>query len=490
MSSTKSNYLFNLLLTVVSLIFPLLSFPYAARILGPTGIGKVQFIVSFAQYFALISALGIPIYGIREIAKAKSDKNKLDKTFSELIMMYIITSIILSAVYLIIVSVISFASTDVKLYYSATGVILLGFSSIDWFYSGLEQFKTIAVRSVTIKAVSLALLYIFVKNPSDVFIYLLITIFALLGNNIINLILVWKRVSIVTYGLSFKRHFKPLFYIFSTSIASSMYTLLDVIILGFLADTKAVGYYSAGVKLAKFSIPFVTSLGAVIIPKISLNLEEKNLDKFYDLLNKSFEFIIFISVPISLALFLLSHEALLIFSGEKFLAGQSVMKILAFLPFIIGLGYFFGVQILVASGKDKQLFISVSVGMVLSIILNFLLIPHFKETGAAYANLISEIFVTATYVYFVKKHFDFKINYIALLQAFLSSLLFIPITIVTRQLINNLTFEVLVSIVSCAGSYMLAQVFLFRNNTALSIYSVLLDSFKKIFYGSRCRHSV
>jgi O-antigen/teichoic acid export membrane protein len=269
-----------------------------------------------------------------------------------------------------------------------------------------------------------------------------------------------------------------------------MYTLLDVIILGFLADTKAVGYYSAGVKLAKFSIPFVTSLGAVIIPKISLNLEEKNLDKFYDLLNKSFEFIIFISVPISLALFLLSHEALLIFSGEKFLAGQSVMKILAFLPFIIGLGYFFGVQILVASGKDKQLFISVSVGMVLSIILNFLLIPHFKETGAAYANLISEIFVTATYVYFVKKHFDFKINYIALLQAFLSSLLFIPITIVTRQLINNLTFEVLVSIVSCAGSYMLAQVFLFRNNTALSIYSVLLDSFKKIFYGSRCRHSV
>jgi O-antigen/teichoic acid export membrane protein len=489
-SSTKSNYLFNLLLTVVSLIFPILSFPYAARILGPVGIGKVQFIISFSQYFALISALGIPIYGIREIAKVKNDKSKLDKTFSELMIMYVITSVILSILYIITVSVISFVGKEVKLYYSATGIILLGFCSIDWFYAGMEQFKTIAIRSVAIKAISLILLYVFVKTSNDVFTYLLITIFSLLGNNIINIFLVWNRVSIVSTKLNFKRHLKPLFYIFSTSIASSMYTLLDVIILGFLADTKAVGYYSAGVKLAKFSIPFVTSLGAVIIPQISANLEEKNLDKFYDLLNKSFEFVVFISVPISLGLFLFSREALLVFSGPKFLAGQAVMQILAFLPFIIGLGYFFGIQILVASGKDKQLFISVTVGMVVSIVLNFLLIPYFKETGAAYANLVSEIFVTGTYIYFVKTLFEFKINYKSLIQTVISSLVFIPITMILKHIIGNLIFEVLVSIATCSAIYILIQTFLFKNSTALSICNILSKGLKKVVYGSGRSHSL
>ncbi|MGF7072684.1 flippase [Mucilaginibacter sp. R-33] len=481
MSYIKKNYLFNLLLTVVNLIFPILSFPYAARILGPAGIGKVQFITSFTQYFALIAALGIPVYGIREIAKVKNQSKKLDQTFSELTFISILTSALLSIIYLIVIATLTRFQRDINFYFAATTIILFGFCSIDWFYSGIEQFKIIALRSVSIKAISLILLYLLVKTPHDIFIYLLINVFALVGNNFINIFLVGKKVNLVTKGLNFKRHYRPLFFIFSTTIASSMYTLLDVVILGFLANDKSVGYYSAGVKLAKITIPFVTSLGAVVMPRISFNLNEKNLEGFYSLLNQSFQFITFISVPISFGLLLLSKEAIILFSGNKFLPAEGVMQILSFLPFVIGMGYFFGIQILIASGKDKQMFISVCVGMIVSLALNFLLIPAFKEEGAAYANIISEVFVTFAYIFYVNKAFEFKIKISGIFQAVISSLTFIPVIFISKLFIHQMIVQLLADVIICALFYLAIQFYLFKNEVSQVVYNMFISYKKNIF---------
>ncbi|WP_165851991.1 flippase [Mucilaginibacter terrenus] len=480
MSTTKSNYVFNLLLTIVNLIFPIISFPYAARILGPVGIGKVQFITSFAQYFALVAALGIPIYGIREIAKVQNDRERLNRTFSELTLIYVFTSVIISVVYLGVILIVDKFRVDQSSYIVSAGIILLGFSSIDWFYSGIERFKVIAVRSVIIKAISLLLLYLFVKKPSDVFTYLIINIFALVGNNLISMLLVWKDVTFTTKELNFIRHLKPLFFIFSTSLASSMYTLLDVVILGFLSDERAVGFYSAGVKLAKITIPFVTSLGVVAMPKISFSLKEGDMSNFYNLLDKSFRFIAFISIPIAFGLFLLSHEAVVIFSGDKFLQATGVMRILSIMPIIIGFGYFFGIQILISSAKDKQMLISVTVGMIVSVVMNFLLIPFLNEIGAAIANIVSEVFVTLTYMYFVKKYFNFKVPYKSLWQALLSSIIFVPITIMSRYLIGNMIFHTVIAVVTCAISYAVIQQVFFKNELSVWVYEALIKKFKSI----------
>jgi len=477
-SSTKKNYVFNLLLTIVNLIFPVISFPYAARILGPIGIGKIQFVTSFAQYFALVAALGIPIYGIREIAKVQKNRLLLNRTFSELIFIYVITSIVLSLAYLITIITIDKFSTDLSLYFASTGIVFLGFCSIDWFYAGIEQFKIIALRSVIIKALSLMLLYGFVKEPNDVFIYLLINLFSLIGNNVISILLVWKNVNITTEGLNFKRHVKPLMFIFSTSLASSMYTLLDVVILGFLSSDKSVGYYSAGVKLAKITIPFVTSLGAVTMSQISFNLHENNLDNFYGLLNKSFKFVSFIAVPISFGLFLLSREAIIIFSGSKFLPAEGVMQVLSLLPLVIGFGYFFGIQILITSGKDRQMFVSVCVGMVVSILLNFILIPFFNEIGAAYANIVSEVFVTIAYVYFVNKSFNFKIPYASVLEAVCSCISFIPIVIVLRAEFSNMILQVIFTVLSCSILYVIMQYFVFKSEISVMISKTIISKLK------------
>ncbi|MFT7156764.1 MAG: O-antigen/teichoic acid export membrane protein, partial [Parvicella sp.] len=135
--SIKRNYGYNLLLSVSNVLFPLVTFPYASRILNPVGIGRVQFVISFAQYFAIVAALGIPIYGINQIAKAKKSQSDLNNIFSELFIIHLISTLIVLLIYLTLVFSIPTLNQDKLLFLIATGVILLGTLSLDWFFNGL-----------------------------------------------------------------------------------------------------------------------------------------------------------------------------------------------------------------------------------------------------------------------------------------------------------------------------------------------------------------
>ena len=72
--SLKKNFIMNVILTLSSVVFPLISFPYVSRILGTTGTGSVQFATSVVSYFNIIAQLGIPTYGIRVVAKGRDDR--------------------------------------------------------------------------------------------------------------------------------------------------------------------------------------------------------------------------------------------------------------------------------------------------------------------------------------------------------------------------------------------------------------------------------
>lgn len=474
MASIKKNYLFNFSLTIVNFIFPFLSFPYVSRIIGPSGIGRVQFVLSLAQYFALFAALGIPIYGSREIAKSRSDERLMHRTFSELTIIYFITSIVISMVFLVLILSIKFFHTDSTLYYYALLIVALGFSTLDWFYSGIEDFKTIAIRSFLTKLFSLGLLYFFVKEKTDIMAYLLVSIFAILGNGIFNFITIWGKVKLVITNLNFKRHFKSLAYIFSTTLAASMYTLLDTVLLGFLANPVSVGFYTAGVKVAKISLPIVTSLAGVFLPKISQSVHEKKMDEFYEIIKKSFGFIMLVAIPITFGLFFMAREFTVLFSGREFLGAVIIMQILSPLPVVIGLGMLFGIQILIGTGKDREMFISICVGMVTSLALNFALVPTFKEVGAAIANLVSELMVTGTYVYFTRKYYTIKISVKVVIHAVVSSLIFIPIIYFSRIFFSETFIPIMFTVFLCALSYFSIQFLIFKNELMAMLFNLVI----------------
>jgi len=473
----RKNFIYTVLLSIVNILFPVLSFPYASHVLGPAGIGKVQLAISFAQYFAMFAALGIPIYGIKEAAKHKDDPKKLSGVFTELTTIFFVASMILFAAYLLIIFSFPFFGSNRSLYISAGILVLMSFSYADWFFAGIEEFKGITVRSVLIKTISLVLLYSFVKTSADFEKYLFIIVFSILGNQILSFIMVFRKTNFSFLDIRFRKHMQPLFYLFSATLAASIYTILDTVLLGFLSNDKAVGLYTASVKLIKLTIPIVTSMGVILIPPISKGFSQNNLGEVKKLLDKSFNFLVFLSIPMALGLAILAPECIVIFSGKQFITGSTSMQILSVLPLLIGFGHFFCFQVLMPAGKNKEIFLSIIAGVFTCLALNFILVPFLQEKGASIANIATELIVTITYYYFTRKYYSFRYNWKFMIQSIISSVPFIPIIIGIRLMGLNMILVLVISIIVCSGAYIILQLLLFKNIFLLSFVEPLKNKF-------------
>jgi len=472
------NYFYNLLLTLANLLFPILSFPYVSRVLGPAGIGKVQFIFSFAQYFSIVASIGIPIYGLQQIARHREDKEARSKVFSELIIIHLITCALLTVIYLITIYSLSYFAPDRSMYLGAGLLVLLGFSFIEWLYTGMEEFKSIALRSVAFKLIGLVLLYVFIKERNDFKGYLYIMMFSFLGNNILSFFLIKEKVKPIFSGLELRKHMVPLLFILGTTLAASMYTDMDTVLLGFLSNDRTVGLYTAAVKLSKITLPLVTSMGVILMPKIAKDFAQKNLIEVQKTLDQTFRFLVFFAIPIVFGLALLAPEFISLFSGKEFLPATTSMRILSLLPLIIGFGHLFLFLVLVPSGRNGEMFFCVITGLILSLILNILLIPYFKEVGSSIANICSEIVVTLLYFYFIKRDFSFTYEWSLIAKATLSALIFIPVIWLARELSMSLIFTLIISIVTCGITYIVLQWLLFRNLFVLEIKEFILIKLK------------
>lgn len=440
-SSIKKNFFFNLTMTLSTFLFPILTFPYVSRVLGPDGIGKVQFILSFVQYFIFFAMLGIPLYGIREIAKARKDIFELKKLFSTLLLLNIFTTILVFIVYIIIVIFTPHFKEDLVFYSAASIMILLCFSSVDWFFSGIERFKYIAIRSVVIRFSLVALMYIAVQKRTDVLPYLWVSIAGSILNNICNLFAARKYINFrIVKKEDFKIHIKPLFFIFSTVVAASIYSQLNVLFLGFLKGFKDVGFYSSGIKINMMCLPFMTALSVVLMPQIAESFREKNEERIKYLINESLEYIILFGIPMAVGLIGLAPEIILLVSGKEFIPSIFAMQINAPILLIIGISTICSVQILTPAAKDKENAKAVICGLLVSVVLNLVLIPQFGYLGATVANILAELTVMFVFAYFAFKVIKFNINWKLFLHCLAISIFFLPIIYLLRNLIgaNNI----------------------------------------------------
>ncbi len=428
--------------------------------------------MSFTQYFALIAALGIPIYGVRVISQAVHDKKLLYAGLSQLLSIHVICSILFTALYVVSIFAFPFFKAERSLYILAGLNILMGFTSIDWYFSGVENFRLIAIRSVTVKAISLVFLYLFVKTKADYSIYLFISIFSLLGNNIINILSVSRSIKLGLSGL--KQHLKPLMYTFGTTVATSMYTMLDSILIGFFSDEKAVGLYTASIKLTKISIPFIISSATVLMPRISKLFASSDSEGLDIILNKSFSFIAVLAVPVCIALLFLAPQLIYIFSGVQFTEAILTMQLLSPLGLIIGLGYFWGFQILIPAGKEREMMIAVMIGMIVNLSLNCFLIPVYRQNGAAFANIISELIVTLGYMFYAYRAISFKISHRPLVLNIIATIPFIGVVFLCHLLKLNVYYTIALSSISALCFYFGIQIKIFKNSVVLEYYNEYL----------------
>ncbi len=392
--SVKFNFIMNMILTASSIIFPLITFPYVTRVLLAVGTGKIAFASSTATYFTMFASLGIPTYGIRACAKIRDDKEKLSKTVQELLIINSVTMLLSCTVFVIsIFAVPQFAAEKELFFINGIGIVLNVYS-MSWLYNALEQYSYITVCNLTVKIVSLVLMFLIVKEPSDYIKYGAITMFASCASYIFNFIYAQRFISLKKQsGYEFKKHIPPILMFFAMSAATSIYTNLDVVMLRFMKDDAEVGIYDAAIKVKTILITMITSLGTVLLPRLSYYVQKNDKEAFYRMVSKAFNFVFIAATGVMVYFMMFTSETILFLAGKDFLQSVLPMRILMPTVLLIGLSNITGIQVLIPQGKENKVVFSVTAGAILDFLLNLVLIPRYGAAGAAMATLLAELLV-------------------------------------------------------------------------------------------------
>lgn len=389
--SLKINAILNILKTLTSLLFPLVTFPYASRILMPEGLGKVNFAISIVSYFGIIATLGIENYGIREASKVRDDKTRLSQFSKEIFTINMISTLIAYVLLgIAIVAVPKFSDYRILLIVTSS-TILFTTLGMNWLFTAVEDFLFITLRFIVFHLISLVMLFVFVKTKEDYVKYAAISVFSNVGANVLNFFYSRKFISLKTgLKMELKKHLKPIFILFAMAVTVQVYSVLDSSMLGFIKGDWAVGIYATASKFNRMVLYLVQAFAPVIYPRLSYYSQQEDKTDFYNLAYKGMRFLFMMAMPCTIGLTILSPQIISIMCGSEFTAAIWPMWILNPIIFVLASSSFIGVQIFMPLNKEKwSLYSSISAAAV-NFCLNFLLIPRFGVVGAAFASIIAE----------------------------------------------------------------------------------------------------
>lgn len=444
----RYNFLMNFILTVSNFLFPLITFPYVSRVLGPNGMGISSFAMSIISYFVILATLGSATYGIRACSQVGENKDELSKVTHEIIFINLITMIISYLFLYFCVHFFDGLHENKASIAIASFMILLNVCSVEWFYRGIEKYTYITIVSLLFKLIALVSSFIFIQKNSDYFSFILISVISLSGSGIINLFNIKKYINFKFYNdYNLKKHIKPMLTFFFMSLAISVYTYTDSVLLGLLTNLDEVGFYNVAVRIKGILISIVTSLGVVLLPKLSLYIKKGMMNEFSSLLILSLRFIVALSLPLVIFFIFFAKETILLLSGEQYFNSIPLLQISLVAVIIVGITNILGIQMLVPLGKEKKLFVSVLCGALINVVANFTLIPFLSSVGAAISMVLAEFTILLIQIYFLKKYmFLFmKVNYI---KVILSSLISLGVVSIFRSFIFDNNFLLLL----CSGS--------------------------------------
>lgn len=401
--SVKFNFIMNFIMSASSIVFPLITFPYISRVLMATGNGKVATASAVITYFNMFASLGIPTYGIRACAKVRDNKEKLSKTVQELLIINSVTMLLTLLVFIGTVILIPEFAAEKELYVINGIGMVLNMFAITWLYNALEQYAYITAVNMIVKVVSLVLMFLLVKQPEDYILYGAITVFASSASYVFNFVYATKFITLKKSGpYDFRVHMKPILRFFAMSAATSVYTNLDVVMLRFMQGNTEVGYYNAAIKVKTILVTLITSLGTVLLPRLSYYVKKEKIDDFYRMIGKAVNFVVIAGLPMTIYFMLFAGESIQFLAGKGYEGAVLPMIILMPTVLLIGLSNITGIQILTPQNLEQQVLNSIICGAVVDFLLNLVLIPRMASSGAALATTIAELVVLIVQCIYLK----------------------------------------------------------------------------------------
>lgn len=405
MGKTRTNFIYNALYQIFSIVVPIILAPYLSRKLGVNGTGVYSYTYSIVYYFMLFIMLGVNNYGSRVIAKCRDDKPTMNRKFCEIYAVQLFLGILVSLIY---VGFLFLGPSEYRTMFLIQGLFVLSAAlDINWFFYGLEDFKVTVPRSFVVRIINFVLILTLVQKADDLWIYALI----MSATAFVNQIVLWPfligRAKLVKPKLAnIKKHIKPLLVLFIPVIAVSLYKIMDKIMLGSLANVDEVGLYEYAEKINSIPLVIISALGTVMLPKISSIIKDKERVNTY--LQKASEFVLFMTVPIFFIFVLVAPVVVPLYLGESFTNVSYLTIVLSFsLPFV-SIANVVRTQYLIPAEKDKIYVISVILGAIMNLIANLILIPHFGSLGACVGTLASEISVMIFQIVSVRRELATK----------------------------------------------------------------------------------
>jgi len=481
--SIKKNFVWNTILKLSAIVFPLLIYPYVSRVIGVEGIGRVSFATSVISYFMIISQLGIPTYGIRVIAQNSDTKQTLSKKTSEILYINISTTLIAYVVLWIMVVTIPRFHEDSLLLTVTSLEMIFTTIGMGWLFSGLEQYSYITIRTLVVKLLSLVCIFFFVKTREDYFSYAVILVLATAGSSVFNFIYSKKFVRLQrVWGLDFSSHIKPILVFFLMSVATTVYTSLDTIMLGFMTNNIEVGLYTSAIKVRSVLLGLVNALATVALPRASYYVKDKRLNDFVRISQKAFHFIVVFAFATWIFFSMFAEECIFVLSGSEYINAKCAMIIIMPTVLVCGVSNLTAIQMLVALGKEKSVLISQVVGAVVDFVLNILFIPIYGASAAAASTLIAEIIILLMQVYMLHKMDialigKFKIYKVVICTGIASLACFW-----TKTVISN-SFLILLSSTLIFASVYFVLMIIFKDSIVIEVYHDILHIIKSHING-------
>ena len=426
------NYVYNLSYQILVVVLPIITTPYITRIFSSQELGDYGYYSSIVTYFILLATLGVANYGTKVIS---GHRNEINKNFWVIYSLQLGATILSISLYCIFCVNLPPMQNPVA-YILGLSLVSKGLD-ISWLFQGLEDFRKITVRNITVKLVGVISIFLFVKSANDIYLYVfLLTIFELLGQ-----LSMWlparEFIGKPHVDLEYAwYHLKPIILLFLPQIAISLYVTLDRTMLGVLASTKDVGIYDQALKLVNILLTLVTSLGSVMLPRVANLLATNNHEEVNKMHEISFLVYNLIIFPIMAGMLIVNDDFVQFFLGQDFQDARFAIAIMIFRMFFIGWTNIMGIQILIPHNKNKEFMISTTVPAITSVGLNLLFLPKLGYMGAAIVSVLTEAFVWAIQLFFTRKYIKDVPIFGSMMKIILASAIMYGLLLVSKTVIH------------------------------------------------------
>lgn len=396
-----TNYIYNVTYQIVTLLVGIITVPYISRVLGSNGIGINAYTNSIIQYFILFGTIGISLYGNRAIAYVRDNKKQLSQVFWGIFILKLLTT---AVAYLIFIVFLNVTKEYTNIFLIQSFYIIAATIDISWLYMGLEDFKKTVLRNLCVRILGLICIFLFVKQPDDVWKYVLILSLSQFFGQLTMWVYLPKTVNFVKITWNeIKAHFKPSIMLFIPQIAIQIYLILNKTMLGWFSNVNEVGYFDNSDRIVRMTLTVVTSMGVVMLPRVAHTFAQGNMQKVRDYLSHSFDFASYLSIPIMFGMAGISRTLTPWFFGPGFEKTGLIIVVISPIIVFIAWSNVLGQQFLMPVGKVREYTISVSFGAAINLILNLCLIHSLQSIGTAIATDVAELLVTLVMLYFAKE---------------------------------------------------------------------------------------